>query len=86
MSPEQSLIDEIYREKVIRARQMSPEEKFDAGYTLFEQACEVTRAGIRDQHPEADEAQVEQLLERRLAIGALLDEQSRGRWRANHGT
>lgn len=56
---------------------MSPDEKFDAGYTLFEQACEVTRAGIRFQHPEADEQEIEKILEKRLAIREMLDNQSR---------
>ncbi len=77
MGSEQPLIDHIYRDKVSRARMMSPDEKFDAGYTLFEQACEVTRAGIRFQHPEANEQEVERILEKRLAIRAMLDNQSR---------
>jgi hypothetical protein len=76
MSPDQTLIDQIYREKVLRARRMSPEEKLGAAFSLFEAACEMTRAGIRAQHPDADEVRVAQLLRERLKIGALLDEQS----------
>lgn len=79
MSPDQALIDRIYREKVLRARRMSPEEKLGAAYALFEAACEMTRAGIRARHPGADEARVAALLRERLKIGKLLDEQSR-RW------
>jgi hypothetical protein len=77
MSPDQPLIDQIYREKVLRARRMSPEEKLGAAYALFETACEMTKAGIRAQHPAADESRVAELLRERLRIGQLLDEQSR---------
>ena len=40
--------------KVRRARAMSPFEKFDAGASLFEEACAWNLAGIAHQHPEWD--------------------------------
>lgn len=49
------------------------EEKFLAGPNLFELACEFMRAGIRNQHPDADEAQVQRILEERLALGRRLE-------------
>ncbi len=75
MDPTRELIDALYLEKVRAARLMSPEEKFLAGPRLFDHACEIARAGIRAQHPEASEEQVETLLARRLAIGRRLEEQ-----------
>jgi hypothetical protein len=47
---------------------MTPEQKLFVGRELFEFGCELSRAGIRAQHPEADEAEVERLLARRLAL------------------
>ena len=46
MEPTRELIDDIYRERVLRARAMSPEEKFLAGPRLFEMACRITMDGI----------------------------------------
>lgn len=67
MEPTQELIDDIYRQKVLRARAMPPEEKLFAGIRLFEYACELSRAGIRHQFPDADETRVEEILNERLA-------------------
>jgi hypothetical protein len=69
MEPSEQLIDEIYREKVLRARMMSPGEKILAGPELFDLACEWARAGIRRQHPHAGEGQVLELLEQRIRLG-----------------
>jgi hypothetical protein len=62
------LADEIYRERVLRARRTPMEEKILAGAELFEFACRITCDGIRHQNPEADEAQVQALLRDRLAL------------------
>jgi hypothetical protein len=61
------LADELYRERVRAARQMSPEEKLLAGEELFDYACAITLAGIRNQFPEATEEQRLKILEERLA-------------------
>jgi len=66
------LADEIYRERVLRARRTPIEQKILAGPELFELACEFTRAGIRHQNPGADEAQVEAMLRERLALARRL--------------
>jgi hypothetical protein len=63
----------LFREEVLSARAMTPEEKLLAGARLFDYACEIARAGIRRQHPEADDRQVETLLEQRLALGRTLE-------------
>ena len=66
-SPYGTLADEIYRGRVIRARNAAAEEKILAGQRLFEAACEITLAGIRDQNPGITEAQCRQILRDRLA-------------------
>jgi Rv0078B-related antitoxin len=68
MQPTRELIDQLYRERVQRGREMRPEEKLLAGAELFEWACSITRAGIRQQNPDADESRIEALLEERLAL------------------
>ncbi len=68
MEPTQELIDQLYRERVLRARQMPREEKFLLGAELFEQACRLMADGIRNQFPEADEEQVQVILAQRLRL------------------
>lgn len=66
-APSKELIGELYREDVLDARRMPPEEKLAAGAALFDYACEITKSGIRMQHPDADEEQVAKLLLERLS-------------------
>ncbi len=73
----QPLIDELYREEVLEARRMSPEDKFLLGEELFEYACSITLAGIRNQNPEFSEEECEQELERRLELGERMDKLER---------
>jgi len=54
--------------QIERYRQMTGEQRWDLAFELHEFACDVARTGIRHQHPEADEAEVERLLRRRLAL------------------
>jgi hypothetical protein len=72
MKPTQALIDEIYKERVLRARRTPIEQKILAGAELFEHACQVTCAGIRLENPGADEAVVQALLRDRLALARRL--------------
>lgn len=65
-SPFAALADEIYRERVLRARRTPPEEKFLAGEELFEYACAITLAGIRNQNPGFSEDDCRRELNRRL--------------------
>ena len=62
----QRLIDELYREELREARAMRPADKVRAGQQLFEAACRVTLAGIRNQNPEATDAEGWEILGRRL--------------------
>jgi hypothetical protein len=73
MEPTQQLIDDIYREKVLRARRSSPGQKICDGPELFDWACEWMTAGIRNQHPNADDSRVRAIVEQRLALRRRLE-------------
>ncbi|MGP0067222.1 MAG: hypothetical protein ACLQGP_26965 [Isosphaeraceae bacterium] len=68
MEPTQELIDEIYRERVLRARATPPEQKLLDGPRLFEFACRIMTDGIKNENPEADEHQIQEMLAKRLEL------------------
>lgn len=74
MPPTAEPIDEIYRDRVRRARAMSLAEKFLDGPRLFEMACRITMSGTRNQFPDADERRVKEILSERLALRRRLEE------------
>jgi hypothetical protein len=55
-----------------RYRGMTREERVGIALRLHELACEMSRLGIRRQHPEATPAEVEELLRRRLELARTL--------------
>jgi hypothetical protein len=69
----QQLAEALYRERVLEARVMTPEEKFLAGEELFEYACSITLAGIRNQFPSADDEECRKILEQRLELRERLE-------------
>ena len=73
MQPTKELIDELYRERVERARQMSPEDKLLSGARLFDRSCRIMVDGIRDEFPDADERRVKEILSERLALARQLE-------------
>ena len=73
MNPNTRLMDALFAEKVLAARQRSFEEKFLAGGDLFEAAVERMRIGILMDQPNATEDQVFRELRRRLAISRQLE-------------
>lgn len=67
-------IEDIYRRRVLRAREMDPMEKIFDGPRLFEEACRRMRAGAEDQvGREGAEAE----FRRRLEIGRILARRDR---------
>ena len=54
--------------QIERYRLMTCEERINIALRLHDLACEMARAGIRVQHPDADEAEVNRLLRRRLEL------------------
>jgi hypothetical protein len=73
MEPDQHLIEEIYRQRVLAARAMSPEDKLLAGPRLFDRVCRIMMDGIRGEHPQADDARVREILAERLALARRLE-------------
>jgi hypothetical protein len=63
MTPEEALERqiEIYR-------RMTGEQRLKIALDLHEFACEISRAGIRHQHPDADEQEVDRLLRKRIEL------------------
>lgn len=62
------LADDLYRERVLRARGMTAEEKLSACSELEQYAEGITLAAIRAEHPNADESEVRHLLAERLRL------------------
>lgn len=74
MQPSQQLIDDIFREKVLRARTMPLGQKLAVGIQLFEEGLGWMRAGIKMQHPELSPEQAHQLVHKRLARARAIEE------------
>jgi Rv0078B-related antitoxin len=52
---------------------MTGEERLAIALRLHELPCEITREGIRHQHPHASPEEVERLLHRRIALARELE-------------
>jgi hypothetical protein len=68
-----TLGDQLYRDEVLAARLMTPEEKLLAGPQLFDFACRIALDGIRNQFPDVDEQRVRQILAERVELGRRLE-------------
>lgn len=68
MSPQAALDYQIER-----YREMSGEERLAIALNLHELACDIAREGIRAQHPEANEDEVERLLQVRISLAPTVD-------------
>ena len=54
--------------QIERYRHMTGEQRLKIALDLHEMSCNVARAGIRRQHPEANKAEVENFLHSRLKL------------------
>ena len=61
--------EEALEAQIARYRRMRGEERLNLALELHELCCEIAREGIRRQHPEADESEMEMKLRQRLALG-----------------
>ena len=68
MEPSKQLVDDLYRDRVLRARETPPEEKLLDGVRLFDVSCRIMMDGIRDEYPDASEARVREILRERIAL------------------
>ena len=73
---------EIERDRLRRAKDEPLASKFLAGEELFHYAASITMSGIRMQHPEADERQVLDILEKRMELVDRMDRERAERQRA----
>jgi len=69
------LAEDLYRERVADARVMPAEEKLLAGEELFDYACSITLAGIRDQVPGLSDQECLRILEERLDLRERMEQQ-----------
>jgi hypothetical protein len=76
LQPTQELLDSIFRDRVLHARKIPPEERMAQAAELFDYACAISRSGIRHQFPDADEQRVEEILKERFALVRKLDDAS----------
>lgn len=74
MESTRNLADNLFRERVLRARRTPPEEKLLDGPRLFDLCCRIMMDGIRNENPEADEQRVRQILAQRIALVRRLEE------------
>jgi hypothetical protein len=68
-----NLANNLFVERIRRARDMSVEEKFVAGLRLFDRTCSIMCDGIRAEYPDADERRVQEILRERLALARRLE-------------
>ena len=68
MQPTRELIDDIYRERVLRARLASPESKLLDSLRLFDYTCRIMVDAIRRENPQADEGRIQEMLRQRLEL------------------
>ncbi len=58
----------IYEKQIEILRRMTGEQRLVRAFELWKTACEISRAGIRAQHPQFSSADVERELARRIWI------------------
>ena len=67
------LADMLFRERVLEARRMTPEEKFLAGEQLFDYACAIALEAIKNQFPDLSPADWQRILRERVELGERLE-------------
>ena len=73
MQPIAQLANELFLDKVRRARAADPAEKLLDGAKLFDFVCRIMSDGIRNQYPQADDEEVQRRLIERVAIARRLE-------------
>ena len=74
MNSHQPLIDQLYREEILRARKQTPQQRVAGAFEIAPFARGMMEAGIRSQHPGADDAEVLRLGRERIAKGRRINE------------
>jgi hypothetical protein len=74
MEPTPELLAQLDREDIEQARRMTPAQRLLAGAELFDYACQITKAGIRADHPNADDAELLRILRQRLELAQRIED------------
>ncbi|MEN3942658.1 hypothetical protein WJU23_15260 [Prosthecobacter sp. SYSU 5D2] len=61
------MVDAIHRDQIMRARKMTPEERFAEAMDLMDFSYEVMESGVRHDHPDATDEEVTQILRKKLS-------------------
>lgn len=59
-------MDAIHRDRVIKARRQTPEERFAEAMEMTDFAFEVMESSVKDSHPDADAKTATGILRKRL--------------------
>jgi hypothetical protein len=60
--------DAALQKQIEKYRAMTGEQRLKLAFDLHELSCEIARAGIRHQHPDASRSEVERLLRERIML------------------
>lgn len=74
MEPTKQIIDDLYREKVERARRMSIARRVEIGAELSDLGRQMMREAIRAQEPAASEEHIRRIMRERIALSRRLDD------------
>lgn len=69
----QPLADDLFWKRIERSRSLSPEARMKAGPELFDYACSISLAGLREQRPAATEVELLAELRRRIKLKRQLE-------------
>lgn len=69
-------VEDLYWEEVEQARRISPQRKLALGLELYDRTRALMTAGIRAQHPEADEQTIRCMVRDRLESARRLENES----------
>ena len=61
------MVEVIHRDKIRRAKAMTPEQRMEAAFDMIDFAYETMENGIRNEQPDADEATITRILRQRLS-------------------
>jgi hypothetical protein len=73
VEPTPELVDDIYREKVLRSRRMSPARRLEASLELSDMGLQMMRDSVRHQYPGASESEITARVNDRIELSRKLD-------------
>jgi len=71
-----ALAEQLFWDKIERAKTMAPEQRVVVSLELFDRTRRVMLDGIRNDYPQADEAEVLSVLQQRLELLRRLEQAS----------